>query len=78
MVEEAINERFDPQESDLVYDVMTGGIVFTGAIMNATSERLATRYPTSCPLVKTLMEIEELKDYQPLQSVKTWELMAAV
>ena len=77
MVEEAINERFDPQESDLIYDVMTGGIVFTGAMMNATSRRLATRYPKRCPLVNTLMEMEELKDYQPLQSVKTWELMAA-
>ena len=77
MVEEAINERFDPQESDLIYDVMTGGIVFTGEIMNATSTRLAERFPGGCPLVNTLMEMEELKDYQPLQSVKTWELMAA-
>ena len=78
MVEDAINEKFDPQESDLIYDVMTGGIVFTGAIMNATSERLITKYPSCCPLVETLMSMKELKDYQPLQSVKTWELMAAV
>ena len=77
MVEEATKEKFDSEESDLAYDVMTGGIVFTGEIMNKASTRLAERFPSSCPLVESLMAMEELKDYQPLQSVKTWELMAA-
>lgn len=77
IVEEAIKERFDPEECDVVYDLMTGGLIFTGEIMNATSTRLAERFPSCCPLVESLMEIKELKDYQPLESVKTWELMAA-
>ncbi len=78
MVEDRIKEKIEPEEVDSAYDVMTGGIVFTGEIMNATSKRLAERFPSCCPVVEGLMEIKELKDYQPLQSVKTWELMAAV
>lgn len=77
-IEEVIKERLDPEESDLAYDIVTGGIVFTGEIMNGISSRLAQRYPSRCPLVEGLSEIEELKDYEPLKSVETWELMAAV
>ena len=57
---------------------MTGDIVFTGEIMSETSKRLVTRYPTYCPLVESLMKMEELSDYEPLRSVKTWKLAAAL
>lgn len=77
MVEEVIQGKLTSEETDFTYDMMTGGIVFNGEIMNKLSTRLAKRFPSCCPLVESLMEIKELKDYQPLQSVKTWELMAA-
>ena len=78
MVEEVIQGKLTSEETDFTYDVMTGGIVFTGEIMNKTSTHLVKRFPSCCPVVESLMEIKELKDYQPLQSIKTWELMAAV
>ena len=77
IVEEAIKERFEPEECDVVYDLMTGGLIFTGEIMNATSTRLAERFPELLPACRKPDGDKRARDYQIPESVKTWELMAA-
>ena len=78
LVEDVLKGRLASEEIDFTYDVMTGGVDLTADIMNSVSTRLVAAFPVCCPVVEGLMEMKELKDYQPLESVKTWELMAAV
>ena len=78
VIEGAVATKFPPEEIDTIYDLVTGGITLTAEIMNPRSVQLAEKYPNGCPLVEGLLSIDALKDYEPLQTVKSWELIAAI